>query len=192
MEEVEVVEMEEVEEVEEVEMEEVEEVEMEEVEVVTEVLVVVELEEHPKNFHRVISTEKIKISFALRSIIVSLHFHSFLLLCVIVVCLSIISMVIFDCSNSNSGRGRIRHCDDCGGGDCYGRDRGGGEGWRWRRWWRRWLRWRWRSILKTLVELFIWKGLRFLMLFGALLLVYTSIYFVPSTNKTYLFNQTNS
>ena len=92
---VEVVEMEEV--------EEVEEVEMEEVEVVTEVLVVVEVEEHPKNFHRVISTEKIKISYALWSIIVSLHFHAFLLLCVIVVCLSIISMVIFDCGNSNSG-----------------------------------------------------------------------------------------
>jgi len=37
-------------------------------------------------------------------------------------------MVIFDCGNSNSGWGRLRHCDDCGGGDCYGRDRGGGGG----------------------------------------------------------------
>ena len=39
--------------------------------------VVVEVEEHPKNFRGVISMEKIKISHVLWRIIVSLHIHSF-------------------------------------------------------------------------------------------------------------------
>ena len=60
--------------------------------------------------------------------------EAFLLLCTIVVSLSIISMVIFACGDSNSAKDRRRRCckdfgeGDCfGGGDCCGGD-GGGDG----------------------------------------------------------------
>jgi hypothetical protein len=63
--------------------------------------------------------EKIKMSHVVWSIIVSLHIHSFLLLCMIIVCLSIISMVIFTCGDSNLGRGHRRRRNDNAGGDCH-------------------------------------------------------------------------
>jgi len=113
-------------EVEEVVGEEVVVVVMEVVVVVEEevvVVVVLEVEEHSKNFHGVISMEKIKISHVIWSIIVSLHIHSFLLLCMIVFfCLSIISMVIFTCCDSNLGRGHSSRSYDNGRGDCHVRD----------------------------------------------------------------------
>ncbi|KAJ6353156.1 hypothetical protein OIU76_002212 [Salix suchowensis] len=53
--------------------------------------------------------------------------EAFLLLCMIVVSLSIISMVIFACGDSNSGKGR-RHGGGGGGGGCGGGGGGGGGG----------------------------------------------------------------
>ena len=57
-----------------VETEEVEEVEMEKM---VEEMVAMEVEEHPKNFSGVIYMERIKISHAIWSVIVSLHTHLF-------------------------------------------------------------------------------------------------------------------
>jgi len=58
--------------------------------------------------------------------------EAFLLLWMIVVSLSIISMVIFTCGDSDSGRGGGRHRKSggggCGGGGCGGGGDGGGGG----------------------------------------------------------------
>jgi len=55
--------------------------------------------------------------------------EAFLLFCMIVVSLSIISMVIFACGYSNSGQGRPDHHNDSSGCDCFGEsDCCGGDG----------------------------------------------------------------